>query len=188
MLLCPVRIPHTANGRRLMKLPRVEVLDVADPLPQFRGQLDALLFDGLAGPVDHRSPGEGASDTRFAHAARMLKFLLAPGRMPVDELWLHHVPSGTVIAGENLQWIYPAEALRAAPLMLKGMIKPDRIALFTIARKVDDPAKVAAHWRRILSWPARTLMTYHDPASVAFQGDGQAALAAAVKAAGQLKE
>jgi len=49
-------------------------------------------------------------------------------------------------------------------------------------------AKVAASWRRILAWPARTLMTYHDPPGVAFQGDGQAALAAAVESARQLAE
>jgi len=187
MLLCPVRIPRTANGQRLMALPRVQVMDLADPLPQFRGQLDAVLFDGLAGPVDHQSPGEGGSDTRLAHVKRMLKFMLTPGRMPVDELWLHHVPSGTVIAGENLMWIYPKEKLRGAPFMLKGMIKPDRVALFTLPRKVDDPQKVSACWRRILGWPSRTLMTYHDPAGVAFVGDGRAALAAAIARAGQLR-
>ena len=187
MLLCPVRIPHTANGQRLMSLPRVEAMDLADPLPQFRGQLDALLFDGLAGPADHQSPGEGGADTRFAHVKRMLKFMVAPGRTPVDELWLHHVPSGTVIAGENLMWIYRRQDLRDAPFMLKGMIKPDRLALFTLPRKVGDPQKVAACWRRVLTWPSRTLMTYHDPPGVAFVGDGRAALAAAVEHAGQLR-
>src|SRR4051794_9729453 len=35
-------------------------------------------------------------------------------RAPADELWLHHVPSGTVIAGENLAWYYPAEGLSPA--------------------------------------------------------------------------
>jgi len=118
----------------------------------------------------------------------MLKFMVAPGRMAVEELWLHHVASGAVIAGENLMWMYPAEKLREAPFMLKGMIKPDRVALFTMPRRVGDSRKVAASWRRILAWPARTLMTYHDPPGVAFQGDGQAALAAAVESARQLAE
>ena len=44
VLVGPVRIPRTANGQKLMKLPRVEAMDLHDPLPQFKGQLDAVLF------------------------------------------------------------------------------------------------------------------------------------------------
>jgi hypothetical protein len=55
-----------------------------------------------------------------------------------------------------------------------------------MARKVASPEKVAACWRRILSWPCRTLLTYHDVPGSGFVGDGRAALAAAVERAKQL--
>ena len=116
----------------------------------------------------------------------MLKFMTAKQKDPVDELWLHHVPSQTVIGGENLTWYYPAAALRGAPFMLKSMVKPDRVEIMTMARKVAAPDKVAACWRRILSWPCRTLLTYHDVPGSGFVGDGRAALADAVQRSGQL--
>ena len=40
-------------------------MDLKDPLPQFRGQLDAVLFTGLRRRPITRRPGEGAPDTRF---------------------------------------------------------------------------------------------------------------------------
>jgi hypothetical protein len=57
--------------------------------------------------------------------------------------------------------------------------------IWTMARKIGDDKLAAACWRRILAWPARTLMTYHDVAGHAFFGDGQAALQAAVEQCGQ---
>jgi len=186
LLVGPERIPRTANGRELMQLGRVETLSLADPFPQFRGQIDAVVFHGLGGPPDHRSAGEGAPDTRFGHMTRMLKLMTGKQSDPVDELWLHHVPSQTVIGGENLTWYYPKAALRGAPFMLKSMIKPDEVKIMTMARKVLAPDAVAACWRRILSWPCRTLLTYHDVPGSGFVGDGRAALAAAVERAKQL--
>jgi hypothetical protein len=186
VLLCPVRVPFTAHGQALMKLPRMALIDAADPLPQFRGQLDAVLFTGLLGAADHQSPGEGARDTRFGSVTRMVKLMTGGMKMPVDELWLHHVPTGTVIAGENLAWIYPAAALREQSFMLRSMLKPDRLFIWTVARKVGDPGAVAESWRRILSWPARTVMTYHDPATVAVTHEARAALEAAVREAKQI--
>jgi len=185
LLVGPERIPRTANGRRLMELGRVETLSLDDPFPQFRGQLEGVVFHGLGGPADHQSAGEGAPDTRFGHMSRMFKFMTAKQNDPVDELWLHHVPSQTVIGGENLTWYYPKAALRGAPFMLKSMVKPDQVTIMTMARKVAAPDKVAACWRRILSWPSRTLLTYHDVPGSGFVGDGRAALAAAVDRAGQ---
>jgi len=186
LLVGPERIPRTENGRKLMQMGRFETLSLTDPFPQFRGQLEAVVFTGLAGPPEHRSAGEGAPDTRFAHMTRMFKFMTAKQTDPVDELWLCHVPSQTVIGGENLTWYYPAEALRGAPFMLKSMVKPDRVQLMTMARKVAAPDKAAACWRQILSWPCRTLLTYHDVFGSGFVGDGRAALRAAVERAGQL--
>src|SRR5262245_18950450 len=69
VLVGPERIPRTANGAKLMRLPRVKTMDRDDPLPQFRGQLEAVLFHGLVCPPDHRSAGEGAKDTRLGHFA-----------------------------------------------------------------------------------------------------------------------
>ena len=186
ILFGPVRVPFTANGKELMKVPRVTTMDPRDPLPQFRGQLEAVLFTGLAGPADHQSPAEGAPDTRFGFFKRMAKFMTSAKNMPVDELWLHHVPSGTVIAGENLAWYYTAETLRGQPFMLRSMVKADRLFIWDMARKVADPASVKESWRRILAWPARTLMTYHDPITVACVGDPRTALEAAVREAKQL--
>ena len=88
------------------------------------------------------------------------------------------MPSQTVIGGENLTWYYPKAALRGAPFMLKSMVKPDAVTIMTMARKVAAPDKVASCWRRILSWPSRTLLTYHDVPGSGFVGDGRAALAA----------
>ena len=186
LLVGPERIPRTANGRKLMQLGRFETLSLDDPFPQFRGQLDAVVFHGLTGPGDHPSAAEGARDTRFAMMARMFKLMTGKQNDPVDELWLHHVPSQTVIGGENLAWYFPAAAMRGLPFMLRSMGKPDNVAVMTMARKVASPDKVAACWRRILSWPCRTLLTYHDVFGSGFVGDGRAALTAAVARAKQL--
>jgi hypothetical protein len=187
VLVGPVRIPRTAHGQRLMQLPRVATMDARDPLPQFRGQLEAVLFTGLTGPADMPTPPEGAADTRLNMVKKMAKLMTTPKRDPVDELWLHHAASGAVVAGENLAWYYTAENLRGKPFMLRSMVKPDRVWLWTMPRKVADAEAVAACWARILAWPCRTLMTYHDPATVAFTGDGRAALEAAAREARQIR-
>lgn len=41
------------------------------------------------------------------------------------------------------------------------------------ARKVSDPKLVSESWKKILSWPSGTVMTYHDPAGVVYSGNGQ---------------
>ena len=105
---------------------------------------------------------------------------------PVDELWLHHVPSGTVIGGENLGWMFPKDEFDKLPGMFKMMMAPEKVYVMK-ARKVGDRDKVAAHWGTVLSWPAKVVMTYHDPPGHAFVGDGQAALRAAAHAVGQLQ-
>jgi hypothetical protein len=186
VLLPPVRIPRTGHGQKLMRLPRVVKMSIEDPLPQFRGQLDAVLFVGLVGHPDVRSPGEGAKDTRLGIMSRMFKFMTTKPTDPVDELWLHHPASGTVIAGENLAWHYPAADHKRAPFMLRQMIKPDRAFIWTVARRVGDATAVASCWQKVLAWPCQTLMTYHDVPTTAVTGDAGAALAAAVKESGQL--
>jgi hypothetical protein len=45
---------------------------------------------------------------------------------------------------------------------------------------------VATHWRTILDWPMRALMTYHDSLGVAQFGECRAELEAAVRKVKQL--
>jgi hypothetical protein len=105
---------------------------------------------------------------------------------PADERWLHHVASGTVIAGENLAWYYPAEEYAKLPFMGRRMLKPDKVWLMDMARKVKDAAVVVACWRKVLAWPMRTSMTYHDPPTRAIVTDPSGALQQAVRAAKQI--
>jgi hypothetical protein len=185
VLLPPVRIPITRNGQKLMQLPNVSTMDPANPLPQFAGQLDALLFLGLLGFPDERTPAEGGSDSPLG----MLKIMFAMMRGlkdPVDELWLRHVPTDTVIAGENLAWYYPAAEHAKLPFMGKKMLKPDKVWINPQPRQVADRDVVAACWKKVLAWPMRTLMTYHDPPTAAVTADAHAALEAAARDVKQL--
>jgi hypothetical protein len=184
-LLCPVRTPNTANGRKLLELPRVTLMDAEDPLPQFRGQLEVVLFRGLVGPGDGPSPAEGGPDTMMSMMRSMVHLMRS--REPADELWLHHVPTGTVVGGENLAWYYPREVYRKQPFTARRMVKPDRLWIWTMPRKVGEAETVSACWRRILAWPARTVMSFHDAlGSAASAGDAQSALRSAVEQSGQL--
>jgi len=185
-LLPPVRVPRTRHGRLLMQRPQVAAMELADPLPEFRGQLDALVFHGLVGFPDHVTPAEGGSDSVFTMMKLMASMMTRKPSDPVDELWLHHAPTGTVIAGENLAWYYPAAEYRKLPFMGRQMLKPDEVWLMDMARRVGDRDVVAAAWKHVLAWPMRTLMTYHDPPTHAITGDPRAALEGAVRKAKQL--
>jgi len=179
------RIPRTSNGKKLMAMPRVATFDPDEVLPQFKGQLEFVSFRGLFGAPDHRSPGEGGSDG-FLMMMNLMFSMMFRMKDPVDELWTFHVPTRTLIGGENLGWMYPNSAYSNLPMMLKGMITPDSVYLFKDARKVADTKVVDACWHAILKWPADTVLTYHDPAGHGFQGDGRAALEAAARARRQL--
>jgi hypothetical protein len=185
VLVGPDRIPRTANGRKLLAMPQVSTFDPTSVLPQFKGQLEFVSFRGLLGAPDHRSPGEGGSDG-FLMMLRMMFTMLFRMKDPVDELWTFHVPSRTVIGGENLGWMYPAAAHASLPGMMRGMIKPDSVYVFKDARRVADATIVDSCWRRILAWPSETVLTYHDPPGHAFHGDGRAALEAAARERHQL--
>jgi hypothetical protein len=185
-LLPPVRVPRTRHGQELMKKPQVATMDLDDPLPQFRGQLDAMIFHGLVGFPDHVTPAEGGSDGMFAMIKTMASMMTRPPKDPVDELWLHHVATGTVIAGENLAWFYPAAEYQKLPFMGRQMLKPDKVWLMEMARRVQDRTIVAAGWKKVLAWPMRTLMTYHDPPTHAVTADPRAALEAAAREAKQI--
>jgi hypothetical protein len=182
VLVGPVRIPRTPSAKKLMEGGRVTVMRADDPLPQFKGQLDAVVFRGLYGVRDHRTAYEGGGE---ATMFRTMKLMMSIDD-PADELWLRHPATETVVAGENLGWILSEKALKAFPLMMRMMMKPNSVYVQDKARKVADPAVVAACWDEILKWPSRTLMGYHEPAGEAFVGDGRAALTAAVKAVRQL--
>jgi hypothetical protein len=183
VLVAPTRIPRTVTGKRLASSPRWVVYDSRDPLPMFKGELDALSFDGLLGFRENLTPKEGGKDSVLG----MLKIMLTemPPKDPIDELWLHHVATGTVIGGENLGWILSKEAHAAFPFMLRMMMKSEQVYLMGGARRVQDAQRVAEHWKTILSWPARALMTYHDTPGTAFTDRPREKLAAAVTAAKQ---
>jgi hypothetical protein len=181
----PDRIPRTASGKKLLALPRVATFDPSAILPQLRGQLEFVAFRGLFGAPDNKSPAEGGRDGILMLLNLMLAMMFKM-RDPVDELWTFHVPSRTLIGGENLGWMYPKAAHAGLPGMLKGMVMPDAVYLFKDARKVADARVVDACWRSILEWPAESVLTYHDPAGHGFFGDGRAALEAAVRQCGQL--
>jgi hypothetical protein len=185
ILVGPARIPRTAAGKKLLEKARVSTFDPENPLPQFKGQLELVSFRGLWGAPDHQSPGEGGSDSIFSMMGMMFTMMFKM-KDPIDELWTFHVPTGTLVGGENLGWMYPSATYAKLPMMLKGMITPDSVYVFKDARKVADAAMVERCWREILKWPAKTVLTYHDPAGYGFQGDGRGALEKAAKAARQL--
>jgi hypothetical protein len=185
VLVGPERIPRTANGKRLLAMPGVATYDADNVLPKFAGQLEFVSFTGLLGAPDNRSPGEGGPDG-IRLMLKMLVAMLFRMNDPVDELWTFHVPTRTLIGGENLGWMFPKAVHAGLPAMFRSMIEPDSVYLFKDARKVGDAKLVDACWRRILRWPARTVLTYHDPPGHGFQGDGRAALEAAVRRRGQL--
>jgi len=182
VLVGPERVPKTPSAQKLMQGGRVSVMNPDDPLPQFKGQLDAVLFRGLFGLRDHPTPYEGGPQ---ATMFRMMKMMMSVDN-PIDELWLHHPESGTVIGGENLGWILSEKTLKTFPLMLRMMMKADTVYIQDKARKVADRDRVAACWQQILKWPGHALVGYHEPPGEGFFGDVQATLGRAAKAAGQL--
>jgi hypothetical protein len=131
-----------------------------------------------------QTPYEGAKEGFFT-MFKLMKEMMSL-HTPADEVWIHHVPTHTVIGGENLGWILSEKTVKGFPFMLRAMMKPNLVYVQDKARKVADPARVAAAWRKVLAWPCETLFGYHEPPGEAFVGDGRAALAAAVAKAKQL--
>jgi hypothetical protein len=185
MLLPPARIPRTENGKKLLRLPRVALLDPKDPLPQFRGQLDAVLFDGLFGFRDNLTPREGGPNrSSLGTLWAMMKEM--PPKDPIDELWIHHVATGTVVGGENLGWMLSTTDYKEMSFLIRAMMKPNTVYVLDKPRKVAAPERVSQHWHTILSWPMRALMTYHDSLGVARFADCRTVLETAVKKAKQI--
>jgi hypothetical protein len=187
VLVGPDRIPRTQSGKKLLVMKGVSTFDPNAVLPQFKDQLEFVSFRGLFGAPDHKSPGEGGSDG-FLMMMNLMFSMMFRMKDPVDELWTFHVPTRTIIGGENLGWMYPKATHATLPGMIKGMITPDSVYLFKDARKVADANVVDACWRKVLEWPAETVLTYHDPAGYGFQGNGRAALEAAARASRQLRD
>jgi hypothetical protein len=184
VLAGPVRIPRVAAGKKLASSKRFRIFDQNDPLPMFKGQLEAVNFDGIGGFREIHTPYEGGKDSMFG----MIKTILGnmPPKDPHDELWLYHVASRTVFGGENLGWNLGKKELAAMNFMMKMMMKSEQVYIMTGPRPVLDKAKVAAHWAKILSWPAENLFSYHDTLGTGQVGGAQAALRAAVVKAKQI--
>jgi hypothetical protein len=164
---------------------RIAMLDLDHPLPQFEGQLDGIVFSGLLGFPDMKSAHEGAKEN-FVSMFKMMRMMMKGPVDPTDELWVHHVPSGTVIAGENLGWMFTPEDHARLPGMFKKMMKASEVYVPTQARKVDDAGRVHDCWERILGWPAKALITYHDTPGLAWTDDPVQHLSSAVSDAQQL--
>jgi hypothetical protein len=182
VLVGPQRVPRTPSAKKLMQGGRVTVMNADNPLPQFAGQLDAVLFRGLYGLRDHPTPYEGGPQ---ASMLRMMKMMMNVDD-PIDELWLCHAESGTVIGGENLGWILSEKTLKAFPWMLRMMMKANTVYVQDKARKVADRQQVVSCWQQILAWKGRTLLGYHEPPGEAFVGDVHTTLKQAAQAVGQL--
>ncbi len=127
-------------------MPRVTIFDPDQLLLQFKGQLEFVSFRGLFGAPDHQSPGEGGSDGILSMMSLMFTMMFRM-KDPIDELWTFHVPTRTLIGGENLGWMYPKAVHAGLPMMLKGMITPDSVYVFKDARKVADAKTVDVCWR-----------------------------------------
>lgn len=184
VLAGPVRIPRVAAGRKLAASGRFRIFDQNDPLPMFKGQLEAVNFDGIGGFKEIHTPYEGGKDSMFGMIKAMLSNM--PPKDPHDELWLYHVASRTIFGGENLGWNLEKKQLASMNFMLRMMLKAEQVYIMTGPRPVLDKAKVAAHWARILAWPAENVLSYHDAIGTGQVGGGQAALRAAVIKARQI--
>jgi hypothetical protein len=182
VLVGPDRVPRINAAKRLMAGPRVEIMDRDNPLPQFAGQLDAVLFHGLCGFHDHPNRYEGGKDMSLFTFVRELMTL----DDPCDELWLRHAATGTIIGGENLGWILSKETVKGFPFIMRMMFKADTVYVNAQARKVRDSASVAKAWTKVLAWGGNTLMGYHEPPGEGFRGDCRDVLTKAVEAVKQL--
>jgi hypothetical protein len=140
----------------------------------------------LYGFPDMKTPFEGKKEGFFTMFSMMKEMMSL--RTPDDELWLHHVPTGTVIGGENLGWILSERTVKGFPFMMRSMMKANTVYVNDKARKVSDAAVVSDCWKRVLAWPGRTLMGYHEPPGEAFVGDVQSELARAAKQVRQLED
>ena len=178
VLAGPARIPRVAAGKKLAGSSRFRIFDQEDPLPMFKGQLEAVNFDGLGGFKEIQTPYEGAHDSMFAMIKTMLRNM--PPKDPHDELWLYHVASRTIFGGENLGWNLGRKERAAMNFMMKMMLKAEEVYIMTGPRPVLDKAKVARHWALILAWPAENIFSYHNTLGMGQVGGAQGALRAAV--------
>lgn len=184
VLVGPVRIPRIAAGKKLAGSPRFTVFDQNDPLPMFHGELEAVNFDGIGGFKETVTPPEGGKDSRLGVIKAMVTNM--PPKDPHDELWLYHVPSRTIIGGENLGWNLSKAELGRMGFMFRLMMKAEQLYIMTGPRPAIDKDKVRANWKKILAWPAENVLSYHDTIGTGQVGGGQAALKAAVEKAKQL--
>ncbi len=184
VLAGPARIPRVAAGKKLTASSRFKIFDQGDPLPMFKGVLEAVNFDGIGGFKEIHTPYEGGRDSMFGMIWTMLSNM--PPKDPHDELWLYHVASRTIFGGENLGWNLGKKELAAMNFMMRMMMKAEQVYIMTGPRPVLDKAKVAGHWAKILTWPAENVFSYHDTLGTGQVGGGQAALRAAVIKAKQI--
>jgi hypothetical protein len=181
--LGPVRVPRTANGKALLAMDRVSVMELDDPLPQLAGDLEMVLFRGVSGTADLRTPIEGQEPGEYM-SSFMHEFSNGM-KDPYDELWLFHKATGTVVGGENLGWMFTSEDFARLPESFQGLLAADSLYIQAAFRPVSDAEAVTECWRKVLSWPAQTVISYHDSVGFGIDTDAAAALRSAVESVGQ---
>ena len=130
------------------------------------------------------TPKEGGKDSAFGMIKRMVTNM--PPKDPHDELWLFHVPTRTIIGGENLGWNLSKADLAGMGFMFRMMMKAEQVYVMSGPRPPLAKVKVAANWRKILAWAAENVLSYHDTIGTGQIGGGQAALRCAVEKVKQL--
>lgn len=181
LLLGAERIPKTANGQRLLQLQRVQIMDPGDPLPMFGDQLQTATFTGLLGAKEYASPTDGDSDSTWP-ALQAMRLQVSPSEH-YDQLWLHHLATATVIAGENIAPYYNQTAHAKLPWLLRRTLACERL---TLSQHVWDRAAVARGWQVVTAWKATTMLGIHDGVTSRLRGDVASRLRKAALEAGQL--
>jgi len=181
--LGPVRAPRTANGKVLMAMDRVSTMDLDNPLPQFADQLEVVLFRGVNGTADVKTPIEGEAAGEYMD--NFMNEFMTGMKDPYDELWIFHKATGTLVGGENLGWMFTPEDFAGMPEAFQPMLAAESVYIQAAFRHVGDADTVAACWRKILSWPVQNLLSYHDSLGFGITEDAHGALRNAVDAVDQ---
>jgi len=181
LLLGAERVPRTANGKELLQLQRVQIMDAGDPLPMFRDQLEAVTFTGLLGAKEFASPTEGERDSTWRALAAMRR--LATPTDHDDQLWVHHPASATVIAGENVAPYFSKRAHAKLSWLVRKTLACEKVKL---SSHIWDPEAVARGWQTVTTWKATTMLGIHDGVTSGLQGDVPQYLRKAAQEAGQL--
>eukprot|EP00457_Paulinella_chromatophora_P004168 gb/GEZN01004178.1/.p1 GENE.gb/GEZN01004178.1/~~gb/GEZN01004178.1/.p1 ORF type:complete len:443 (-),score=59.11 gb/GEZN01004178.1/:534-1862(-) len=190
ILIPSARIPHTANGKKLIAKwgKRIQLMDDLNPLPMFRGQLEALLFRGVTTHGDIPTPAEAGREFGNAEFQRILADpeVNDPTAMAEDDLYLFHPFSRHLWTGENLCWHWESEEAIPVQFQQLGHHAEDLgpSPLFPVAQ----PKIVSDCWRQIFAWDFCSFQGFHEAPGVCVTSNAKQRLLHAVVESGQLLE